>query len=1071
MLSVCLVGGPPWGFRLAQAEGHSPHVSVVLPDGRADVEGLRVGDVVEAINGEECRDSVEAYKKLRATSGLLRLRLKRNAQTCTPCLSTVQSPLTVASAPATSNGFHYHRQEFTKSPIFSSLNRPYTGGSRGSALEKRKFFEDIASRQLAPKQPKIRLFADVETCDQTTDISGYDSVGGDFAGPLLSTTTAGSYSERLTPLSSVDTTHDDDWSVQWPSSPTKRMSPEDDLLRLGLLPSLVQLSSPPVVVGVTSAAPAPLESQEMISVAPPPPPPPPPQQQARMPSATPQWKMKTTDVPTGGAEGSVEIPDRQSVAQLRDQIATKLEVKTPSGARPMTAVVHNQPPSGIMQRTCITPVPFERAVLSNGVHSATSDEFSRGGYELEKEPSPLSYNNHSATLSRSNSRVFSPVMHHASLMTPNDKPTKGVAGLVQPESMVHVFSTDQGGKSVREESWTTTSPSPWGGGQTTHTHHHYVEDVDSEPPPLTNGNSQLPNGFISSLARWDTPFTEQSPWYREMFKRIHSAQDPGFSQMRLTGREPSPGPFTHGPRPWTPQETNGTHSSSVSYSDNSRRSKSVGRMEQVVPIRRDDSEIVDRWTEQKRQLMTPTPRTNGYASAPHFHLPSYRFVHEDSRPIWCEANHCMRCGLSRPGCSSDWFHCESAYSSAVFDEKSARERAIRLRLLENVKRRQIELRLADTANELQVEIDRLGKFASISSPQLSNCSTDDITNCRDTNCQLDPQPSTSAYSRDAESFALNREIAELKRQTHDDMLKKQKFEKLNDELNDQKNRRHGYIPNATPALQNNFDRFEGLINEYDRSATPSSRRSATAQPVQTCTALYRFDGMSARELSFNRGDVIRVHRQVDGNWIEGERNGQSGIFPSNYVQMEDPVTGDSVKALFPFYARNRNELSLKKGELIHKLRDVDANWMEGKNQKGEIGIFPKCYVEECQENGYDSAHHERPIPDRPKTPKFTHFYREESPAPGRKNDHIQDVQAWEQRRSAQGLSGPAHIVPKNAETFRAVYPYSPKNADELELQPNDIVFVVEKCDDGWFIGTLLRTGQFGTFPGNYVERH
>ncbi|TMS39392.1 hypothetical protein L596_005926 [Steinernema carpocapsae] len=883
MLSVCLVGGPPWGFRLAQAEGHSPHVSVVLPDGRADVEGLRVGDVVEAINGEECRDSVEAYKKLRATSGLLRLRLKRNAQTCTPCLSTVQSPLTVASAPATSNGFHYHRQEFTKSPIFSSLNRPYTGGSRGSALEKRKFFEDIASRQLAPKQPKIRLFADVETCDQTTDISGYDSVGGDFAGPLLSTTTAGSYSERLTPLSSVDTTHDDDWSVQWPSSPTKRMSPEDDLLRLGLLPSLVQLSSPPVVVGVTSAAPAPLESQEMISVAPPPPPPPPPQQQARMPSATPQWKMKTTDVPTGGAEGSVEIPDRQSVAQLRDQIATKLEVKTPSGARPMTAVVHNQPPSGIMQRTCITPVPFERAVLSNGVHSATSDEFSRGGYELEKEPSPLSYNNHSATLSRSNSRVFSPVMHHASLMTPNDKPTKGVAGLVQPESMVHVFSTDQGGKSVREESWTTTSPSPWGGGQTTHTHHHYVEDVDSEPPPLTNGNSQLPNGFISSLARWDTPFTEQSPWYREMFKRIHSAQDPGFSQMRLTGREPSPGPFTHGPRPWTPQETNGTHSSSVSYSDNSRRSKSVGRMEQVVPIRRDDSEIVDRWTEQKRQLMTPTPRTNGY---------------------------------------------------------------------------------------------------------------------------------------DAESFALNREIAELKRQTHDDMLKKQKFEKLNDELNDQKNRRHGYM-----------------------------------------------------ELSFNRGDVIRVHRQVDGNWIEGERNGQSGIFPSNYVQMEDPVTGDSVKALFPFYARNRNELSLKKGELIHKLRDVDANWMEGKNQKGEIGIFPKCYVEECQENGYDSAHHERPIPDRPKTPKFTHFYREESPAPGRKNDHIQDVQAWEQRRSAQGLSGPAHIVPKNAETFRAVYPYSPKNADELELQPNDIVFVVEKCDDGWFIGTLLRTGQFGTFPGNYVERH
>ncbi|KAK0399529.1 hypothetical protein QR680_003091 [Steinernema hermaphroditum] len=107
----------------------------------------------------------------------------------------------------------------------------------------------------------------------------------------------------------------------------------------------------------------------------------------------------------------------------------------------------------------------------------------------------------------------------------------------------------------------------------------------------------------------------------------------------------------------------------------------------------------------------------------------------------------------------------------------------------------------------------------------------------------------------------------------------------------------------------------------------------------------------------------------------------------------------------------------------------------------------------------------------PGPPTGTSLCTEESPAPGRKNDHIQDVQAWEQRRSAQGLSGPAHIVPKNAETYRALYPYSPKNADELELQPNDIVFVVEKCDDGWYIGTLLRTGQFGTFPGNYVERH
>lgn len=33
-----------------------------------------------------------------------------------------------------------------------------------------------------------------------------------------------------------------------------------------------------------------------------------------------------------------------------------------------------------------------------------------------------------------------------------------------------------------------------------------------------------------------------------------------------------------------------------------------------------------------------------------------------------------------------------------------------------------------------------------------------------------------------------------------------------------------------------------------------------------------------------------------------------------------------------------------------------------------------------------------------------------------------------------------------------------------------MICVLEKCDDGWYVGTSQRTGLFGTFPGNYVER-
>ena len=57
---------------------------------------------------------------------------------------------------------------------------------------------------------------------------------------------------------------------------------------------------------------------------------------------------------------------------------------------------------------------------------------------------------------------------------------------------------------------------------------------------------------------------------------------------------------------------------------------------------------------------------------------------------------------------------------------------------------------------------------------------------------------------------------------------------------------------------------------------------------------------------------------------------------------------------------------------------------------------------------------------------------------------------------------------------------------QVELHEGDIVYVMEKCDDGWFVGTSQRTGEttvlqknisiflcsgiFGTFPGNYVTQ-
>lgn len=49
-----------------------------------------------------------------------------------------------------------------------------------------------------------------------------------------------------------------------------------------------------------------------------------------------------------------------------------------------------------------------------------------------------------------------------------------------------------------------------------------------------------------------------------------------------------------------------------------------------------------------------------------------------------------------------------------------------------------------------------------------------------------------------------------------------------------------------------------------------------------------------------------------------------------------------------------------------------------------------------------------------------------------------------------------------------MYKYRPQNPDELELNEGDTVYVLEKCDDGWYVGSSQRTGRFGTFPGTVL---
>lgn len=64
-------------------------------------------------------------------------------------------------------------------------------------------------------------------------------------------------------------------------------------------------------------------------------------------------------------------------------------------------------------------------------------------------------------------------------------------------------------------------------------------------------------------------------------------------------------------------------------------------------------------------------------------------------------------------------------------------------------------------------------------------------------------------------------------------------------------------------------------------------------------ANYEFNAESKNELSLKKGDIIKVTKRIDEGWWVGICNGRNGMFPSNYVSVIDDnkVSKNDIKNL------------------------------------------------------------------------------------------------------------------------------------------------------------------------------
>ncbi|KAM8970541.1 sorbin and SH3 domain-containing protein 2 isoform 4-T4 [Sarcophilus harrisii] len=259
--------------------------------------------------------------------------------------------------------------------------------------------------------------------------------------------------------------------------------------------------------------------------------------------------------------------------------------------------------------------------------------------------------------------------------------------------------------------------------------------------------------------------------------------------------------------------------------------------------------------------------------------------------------------------------------------------------------------------------------------------------------------------------------------------------------------------------------YSSAFTDLGRSA-PRERRGTPERERLPARAVYDFKAQTSKELSFKKGDTVYILRKIDQNWYEGEHHGRVGIFPISYVEKLSPPEkaqparppppaqlgeiGEAI-AKYNFNADTNVELSLRKGDRVILLKRVDQNWYEGKIPgTNRQGIFPVSYVEVIKKNVTKGAND---YPD----PPIPHSYS---------SDRIHSLSSNKPQRP-----GFTHEnIQSGGEPFQALYNYTPRNEDELELRESDVIDVMEKCDDGWFVGTSRRTKFFGTFPGNYVKR-
>ncbi|KAM9242708.1 SH3 domain-containing protein 21 isoform 1-T1 [Dugong dugon] len=154
-------------------------------------------------------------------------------------------------------------------------------------------------------------------------------------------------------------------------------------------------------------------------------------------------------------------------------------------------------------------------------------------------------------------------------------------------------------------------------------------------------------------------------------------------------------------------------------------------------------------------------------------------------------------------------------------------------------------------------------------------------------------------------------------------------------------------------------------------------------PQRWCKVNFNYSPEQADELKLQAGEMLEVLKEIEDGWWLGQKNGQLGAFPSNFVELLDsgpPSLGnpdvpsvspypqrpsklssltydkppdylqtvshpETYRVLFDYHPEAPDELELRRGDVVKVLSKTteDKGWWEGESQ-GRRGVFPDNFV-------------------------------------------------------------------------------------------------------------------------------